>query len=501
MAGMLIVEDPVKLRLSGMDEHRVELERMLTYTNKAKVYELNRLKKNPWFVNQHGEEAYAEKLAELKAESKVCLLKEDSGGLWTYTGLQKRIHDRFGTPGLRGWQPPPAVGMPWDKMPTGTDRYYQTQMHDNLLKAEHGAVEVGTGLGKSRVIRNLTHSLGLKTLVVAPSKSIARMLFKDFQHHFGRNRVGMFGDNKKDPKKQIVIGLFQSLARVEEGSEAWKELAKCQVFIVDESHLTPASTLKQVCEGIAAKAPYRFFFSGTQMRNDGADLLLEGIIGPVVYSMTVKQGVDEGYLSKPNFFMVDMVSPSSYVSNNPDSMLERHFYANSAMYRRAAEIANKSVSLLGHQVLILVDEVTQFQHLWPHLHHGLGFAHGGLTKVNRVTVPEKYWDADPDELVDQLNSGMLPILVGTSCISIGTDIRTPKTLINLQGGTSEVKIRQAIGRGTRRENGVKEEFNYWDFRVRVRHPEDSEFESITERHARIREEIYRNVYPSVRVVS
>lgn len=496
----LILETPTILRLEGFDDRRDELERLLTYTNKAKLYELKRLKNNPWFVNQHGEERYAEELERIKSETKVCLLTDE---FTTYSGLVGRILDRYGStlPVEQLFTVPEPKLMPWNKMPDGKDRYYQKQMHDNMLLKRHAAVEVGTGLGKSRVIRNLTKSLGLKTLVVAPSLSIGRQLYKDFIEHFGRNKVGFFGDGKKEPDKQIVVGLFQSLCRVDHASPTFKALAATQVFIVDESHLTPASTLKQVCEGIAARAPYRFFFSGTQMRNDGADLLLEGIIGPVVYEMTVKQGVDEGFLSKPNFFMIEMVSPSQYVSNNPDHMLDRHFYSNKKMYERAADIANKSVELLGHQVLILIDEVTQFQHLVPFLRAEVGFAHGGVTKVNRDSVPKQFWDSDPEELVERLNAGSLPVLVGTSCISIGTDIRTPKTLINLQGGTSEVKIRQAIGRGTRRENGVKEEFNYWDFKIKVRHPEMDDFESITERHALIRESIYHDVYPSLRTVT
>jgi superfamily II DNA or RNA helicase len=498
---MLILESPTKLRLEGYDTRKADLERLLTYTNKAKVYELARFKKNRWFIEQHGEERFKEECARLKSETKVCLLKEDDRGLWTYPGLVTRLQKQYGDLYQNNVQYPEIKGMPWFKVPTGTDRYYQTRMHDNLLAGRHAAVEVGTGLGKSRVIRNLTHTIGLKTLVVAPSKSIGRQLYKDFVEHFGRAKVGFFGDGKKEPKKQIVVGLFQSLTRVKEDSNEWKELAKAEVFIVDESHLTPAATLRQVCDGIASGAPYRFFFSGTQMRNDGADLLLEGIIGPVVYEMTVKQGVEEGFLSKPNFYVIDMVSPSSYVSNNPEAMVDRHFYSNTAMYARAADIANKSINLLGHQVLILIDEVTQFQHIIPFLRHQTGFAHGGVTKVNKGTVPAQYHDSDPEVLVDQLNAGLLPILVGTSCISIGTDIRTPKTVINLQGGTSEVKIRQAIGRGTRREDGVKEEFNYWDFKIRVKHPEDPEFESNTERHAIIREGIYRDVFPSLRVVS
>lgn len=497
----LIIDVPYRVELSDLRSELPALKKALTFENKANRFEYNRFRKSPYWAEKLGEERFKEECDKRKEAINVCLLKEESdGSLWTYSGLAAFVQNQFGGIIQHLVEYPEYGTLPWYKVPAGEDRYYQKHMHDNLLLVKHGAVEVGTGLGKSRVIRNLTHTIGLKTIVLAPTLSIAGALYRDFLQHFGKAKVGFFGDGKKECGKQITVGTYQSFARVEEGSKEWKELSKVEVFIVDESHLTPAATLKQVCEGLAGNAPYRFFFSGTQMRNDGADLLLEGIIGPVVYEMTVEQGVKEGYLSKPNFYMVEMWSDSSYISGDLDYMQERHFFANPQVYKRAAEIANKSVELLGHQVLILVEEVTQFQHLWPLLRHQFGFAHGGVTKKNSKFVPEAYHKSDPDALVDQLNAGELPILIGTSCISIGTDIRTPKTIINLQGGTSEPKIRQAVGRGTRRENGVKEEFNYWDFCVKVRHPEDDEYEAPSHRQAITRLGIYRSIYPSVKVV-
>jgi hypothetical protein len=66
------------------------------------------------------------------------------------------------------------------------------------------------------------------------------------------------------------------------GTPAWEKLSKAQVFIADESHMTPAKTLQEVCFGLLKHAPYRFFFSATQMRGDGLGLLLEGIVGKIV---------------------------------------------------------------------------------------------------------------------------------------------------------------------------------------------------------------------------
>jgi superfamily II DNA or RNA helicase len=497
---MLILESPTRLRVEGHDNRIQDVEKFLTYTNKAKLFEVARMKKNRWFAEKHGEEKWKEEIDRLKSEATVCLLKTDQRGFWTYPGLAKALSDRFGDSVINNVSYPEPGLFPWDRVPSGKDRYYQELMHDRLIEARHASVQVGTGLGKSRVIRNVVKTLGLKTVVLAPSLSIAEQLYDDFVHHFGAKRVGFYGDGKKKADKLITVGLYQSLARIEPGSADWLELQKTEVFIVDESHLTPAATLKQVCEGLCGNAPYRFFFSGTQMRNDGADLLLQGIIGPIVYEMTVKQGVEEGFLSRPNFIVRDFVSPSSYVGSDPDAMLEKHFYANKAMYKDAAEIANKSVDVLGHQVLILLKEVNQFPHLYPFLRHEPGFAHGGISdKKNKATVPPQFHKSDVKSLVKDLNDGNRSILVGTSCISIGTDIRTPKTIINLQGGISEPVIRQAVGRGTRLIEGVKTEFNYFDYMVKVASA-DAEFLSITERHAKERIRIYRDIYDNVRII-
>lgn len=500
----LVIETPVKLRILDVtSEQQARLKTFLTYVNKAAQYDVNRFKKGKWYIEKHGEEAYKEELERLKSLVKVCLLKEDENGLYTYTGLREKIANVFSLSIEDAYNSevfyPVFKDIPWFKEPTGQDRYYQTIAAANMIAAKHAAVEIGTGLGKSRIIRNIIKEIALKTLVVAPSVSIARMLYKDFVYHFGKSKVGLVGDGKKEYGKLITIGLFQSLARLKSDSKEWSQLSDIDVFIVDESHLTPAATLKQVCEGVAEKAPYRFFFSGTQMRNDGADLLLEGIIGPVVYEMTVEQGVREGFLSEPHFFMVEMDSPSTYISDNSDYMLDRHWYSNTELYKRACAIANLSLKNGLGPVLMLIDEVTQFKYIWPWLTYDFDFAHGGVTKINKDAVPERYHDSDPEKLVDKLNNGNLSVLVGTSCISIGTDIRTPQTIINLQGGTSEVKIRQAVGRGTRKTDS-KSHFNYWDFCVKVKDVSDPDYEANVERHALIRSNIYKDIYPNFRFV-
>ena len=141
---------------------------------------------------------------------------------------------------------------------------------------------------------------------------------------------------------------------------------------------------------------------------------------------------------------------------------------------------------MGHRVLILVEEMEQFAKLLPMFEYEARFAHGGVTADNKDKLPEKYWDSDPKALVKAFDNGEFPILVGTSCISTGTNIRSVRTLIYLQGGQSEIQVRQAIGRATRLYPG-KEFCNIFDF--------DIQNKDCLHRHARVRKSIYNDLYP------
>lgn len=485
----LVRETPTKLRFKGAgpgDEK--SLRDLVTYQDKKVDYELAKMKRGTWFVNKYGEEAFYEKLAELKAARTKNLLQEDAQGYWTYTGLTETLEEQLRTKATDLVKYPTPGVIPWNKKPEYEMYPYQREALEALLQARHAGVEIGTGLGKSFIILNLCKRLALRTVVMAPSKDIAKRLYEDFVSAFGKRYVGFFGDGKKEFKKLFTIGISASFTRIETGSPAWDALSTAQVFIADESHQCPAATLAKVCFGLMADAPYRFFFSATQMRGDGLDLLLEAITSKIVYTMTVKEGVDQGYLAKPNFTMVLTDSPSSYQTHDANEMTRCHLYYNPKVNALAGKLANTFIEQYGHQVLILVEELEQFAMLLPHFAHKAVFAHGGVTAENKGKIPEAYHKSDPSELVKEFNAGKIPILVGTSCVSTGTDIKANQTTIYIQGGKSEVQVMQGpCGRSTRLHKPIgKTTCNVIDF--------DVENIEVVHRHAAAREDIYDSVY-------
>lgn len=479
------ITSPTTLELNDVDAKT--LEPHLVFIDKKMDFEIQKFKQNPWFLRKYGEEAYIEKLKELQAQRKKSLLfQNEDGSIWTYTGLAKYLSQKFDAPIENFVQYPEPEVIPWAKTLDKAPRPYQKQIVERLIQAKHGAVEVGTGLGKSLCLLLLAKHYGLKTVVMTPSVSIAEQIHAEFEKYLGKKYVGAFFGGKKDFKKRFVVAVAASLTKIEEGTEIWQELSSAKVFLADESHLCPASTLAKVCFGLLKDAPYRFFFSGTQMRNDGLGLLLQAITGEIVFTMTVEEGVRQKYLAKPMFRMVSVESESGFNSKDANEMTRKHLYYNDNVNRIAGDITNKTVNLLSRPVLILIEEMEQFSKILPYIKHQVAFAHGGVTKENASKIPAQYHKSDPNALVEAFNRGEFPVLVGTSCVSTGTDIRNCGTIIYLQGGKSEIQVKQAVGRGTRLTDTKKDCF-FVDFDV-VNVP-------VVHRHAQVRKKIYGDIYP------
>lgn len=491
---MLVLQNPIQLRLVGYEHRRAELEQVLAYTDKKASWALKKFQANRgWHVRQLGEAGFKLRLAELKAAENCTLLREDSDGLWTYSGFKDLLAEVFEDKVQVGFVRPEPKLIPWAKAPKHESRYYQDAALRLLLEAGHAAVEMGTGLGKSFIILKLLKALGLPAVVMAPTDNIASQLYDDLVAHFGPAKVGFVGDGKKQYNKFFTVAIGASLTRLQPGSPGYEALSQVPVFIADESHMCPAATLQKVCFGLLAKASYRFFFSGTQMRQDGLGPVLDAITGPIVYRMTVQEGVDQGFLAKPLFRMCwiksDVVDRDGnlFKSDDANELTRVHVLYNPKVNVLAAELANKSVGLMGRPTVILVDELEQVTHLLPHLRYEARFAHGGVTKENRHKIPAEYHESDPKQLVEAFNAGEFPILIGTSCISMGTDIRAVRSLLWLRGGKSEPELRQGVGRCTRIVEG-KDDCIFIDFGI-------ANVETL-ERHAKARKAIFKEIYPT-----
>lgn len=451
----ITITTPIKAYLNGSLEEIEKVRTQLAYTNTAKSLELKRHLEARWFRDKNPKGWEARKI-ELQGEVKASLLFLDGEGYWIRVGsiayLKKidiEIDNQITYPIIRP--------MDWKNSPIFEPYFYQDQSANELLARKHACVSLATGLGKSFLIELLIQRSGFTTIIVAPGESVFNELLKNLIERFGSDQVGGYGDGKKDIKKRVTVSIAKSLTNLKEGSEAYDFFKDKQMMIVDESHTFAANTLDNVCHGVLSDIPYRFFLSATQSRGDGTEKVLQSIIGPCVFDMPIGEGISQGFLCPLNFVIIDTYSSSKKFCGDPIVNKREHFLYNKHVAENIANIAIAKWSARQESSLILVEELVQIQSLVKLIQSksnvSVGYAHAASKKDSALLGLES---VNTGEQVDKFNNGEYKILIGTRCISTGTNMYPTHNTFNWVGGASEIITKQGpMGRSTRKLENSK----------------------------------------------
>ena len=478
---MIKYRDNTTIYLPEMnDSIFTQVKSYLTYQDKSIEYQIKRLNQNKhkWRMDPQKVKI---KMDELKMLLSKSMLWSDEKGYYTLSGLGYELSKKF------NWE--------IERLPEEERKYipvrfsppemrsYQKDALEAMLKTNHASIEIPTGGGKSLIITNILMKNPVKTLIIAPLSDIADQLYSSLLRVFGPQYVTKYSSTKTRKSSLFTIATAQALTRVDSKHNAWDELSSSEQIIFDESHTCPAETFKAVClDGVGKNARYRYFVSATQMRADGSDMLLRGIIGPTVYRLDVKDLVSQGFLKEISVTFLTV--PAAFgVSSDPNTETRRNLYENAKVCETVATMCKKIYEQTDLQVVILIEEYNQFCLLKNYLGVPFEFAHGTVSQDAKKTLPEEYWKSDNAAIVDRFNQGKSRILIGTSAISTGVDIQPTGVLFYLQGGKSEIQLKQGIGRGTR-PVGPKQ-LKVFDFIVAG--------SPTLERHAKYRNEIYETI--------
>lgn len=456
------IKTPVKAYIYGTDVEISLLKEELTYTNTSVSYQLSKHVKNK-YLRQARPEAWEAMRKEMQSKLKKTLVFNDSLGVYIRPGSISYLKIPHEVIANEIKYPEPKMsGYAWAKKPLFESYDYQKESVELLINEKHGGGDLATGLGKSHIILMIAKTLGLKTVVMTPSKSIFGEILENFETHLGKNNVGAFGDGIKKLGKNVTVCIAKSLSMVKKGSPEWEELSKAQVIIGDECHTVPAATLEPVTNDLLGNAPYRFFLSGTQTRGDGSVKLLRSITSKIVISRNTKWGIENGYLCPLKFFIKSVPSPRPGLKTpNILKMTQTHFFYNPYIINFITKTASALANIKKESSLILVDEISQIAEIAAKLTVPFGYVHGNTTKkedLERMGLAK----TDLKKEIDKFNRGEIKVLIGTSCISTGTNMYPTHNVFNFQGGASEIGTKQgAIGRPTR----LLEKSRFKDFHV------------------------------------
>lgn len=456
----LVITSPTKAWIiDATSEENAVLRRELTYTNTAQQHLVKRHYNNKYF-RERNHEAWAAQLDEMK-KTVQCTVLFYGQTPWGYDGFYIRPGS---IPYLKALFPdmeienkikyPSIKKVAWAKPLPFELHEYQQKTAELLQEIKHGNGELCTGAGKSAIILKICRETGLKAAIIAPSKSIFNELREKFEHHFGKAQVGSFGDGKKKLGKRFTICIADSIANIQRDTPEWEFFHGLDMIIADESHTWGAETLDTICHGVLEDVPYRLFLSGTQTRGDGAEKLLQSIIGRTVYKLSTADAVKGGFISEHEFRVVRLESSQpSFYSSDALAMKRTHFLGNKNILAFVTKLCKASAAN-KMQTLVLVEELSQISNLVRTLGDSgvtVAYAHSESKKERLLELGlEK---VDPAESVERFNKGEAMVLIGTSCISTGTNIYPTHSTVNWVGGASEIKTKQgAVGRSVRLGN-------------------------------------------------
>lgn len=117
--------------------------------------------------------------------------------------------------------------------------------------------------------------------------------------------VGLVGDSHKDWKR-VTVGVIDSLAI--EAKKSPHHLNKVQVIVHDEVHFAASDRYLQV-QSATYNAYYCLGLSATIWRNDGADIVLEAICGPLSFAVPEEEVVKQGGILSPTYIQLTVENP------------------------------------------------------------------------------------------------------------------------------------------------------------------------------------------------
>ena len=319
------------------------------------------------------------------------------------------------------------------------------------LNAQRGAIVSFTGSGKTAMGVGIIAGFlpvikDFKALWLCHTKDLMYQSAEVCQKELSIT-PGIIGDGNADLNKQITMATRQSFINlVEEYGHLY------DLILVDEGHHITEMNGQYYKILTMLPAPLRFTLTATFPKEKQAELMLEGLIGPIIDKITIQEGIETGSVAEIKVKILKV--PTS------TSVKELRKYADVYEY---GVVQNKSQHLIivkkteehvskGDSVLIIVNRLDHGRHL--------------LSDFYQKNIPTKFVEGEisareREVIKGELNQKKIKVVIATTVWKEGVNIPELNVVINAAGGKSEIATLQAIGRGLRK-TATKNELVLYD---------------------------------------
>lgn len=352
-----------------------------------------------------------------------------------------------------------------------TLREYQVEGISSALAHKKGIVQVHTGGGKSEmmicVCKHLFETTNMNILLCVPTTNLLyqthdRMLRRGIPDEY----ISLLGDgNKIDTSRRIVISTVASaFKRLDTSEDYMNWLSKVDCLMMDEAHHSKCRTWSTLIDRVAPI--YLLGFSAEPFHRDRdhmvSDLVLRGLLGPVIHRITCDYLVSRGYLSKPYVLAINSKCPGNRYQVIDWAVVNKNcIVKNNLRNEMIRDIAALLVNDKKNP-LILVQQIAhgkELAEMISKLGYNVTMMTGGLSVSVYLdgTVIDKYKDND-NKVIKDFDDGRIDVLIGTSTLDEGVDVPSLASVILAGGGKGRLKTVQKIGRSMRPKSGLNVTF-------------------------------------------
>jgi len=319
-------------------------------------------------------------------------------------------------------------------------RKYQTKSLRRIIFSQRGVILSPTGSGKTFIILAACSVFrNTPILFLCNTKDLLAQMVEESQIHMAHLRPQIIGGGMSrviDHNADIIMSTIQSFSKI----NAMDYSDYFGMVIVDECHHVNSRSCQfgEVVQSMLA--PVKLGFTATLPEGRKEKLALEGIIGPVLYEYTTKEGIKSKVLAEPKITLVPVARTKMVGQYHKYRDLYTHGIVNS-------RVRNGSIVQIVHNrveqqksVLIMIKDIDHGDILRSLLRRArvkVAFVQGSTASVLRK------------ETKVALSSKKIKVVISTAVWREGINIPSLDVVVNACGGKSEIMTLQAIGRGFR----------------------------------------------------
>lgn len=331
-------------------------------------------------------------------------------------------------------------------------RDYQTRAANLLPHTRQGIIRACTGSGKSLIAALMTAKLNKPTIIYVIGLDLLNQFHQLFTEVF-QEEIGYIGNGVCNIKKFNIASVW-TIGRaldiklddlIDDDESQDKEifdnstkagilnlLAIAKVHIIDECHISTTTTIRSIHKAIDPE--YIFGLSGTPYRDDNSDLMINGLLGPIVTEVPASELIEQKILAQPEITFIEV--PKQSINEPYPSIYKKYIVENQVRNNLIIEQAVK-LQAQGFKPLILYKTIA----------HGKALAKMLAEKTDRFQLLSGSDSLDKREKVKkEIYGGQIDIILASTIFDIGVSIDCLSALILAGGGKSSIRALQRIGR-------------------------------------------------------